>query len=113
LGEWFVSCFWPAYPKKEAKADALAAIRKLNPDADLRVEILKGVTRAIVTEQWRKEGGKYIPYPATFINKRRWEDGGIDTSLFAPVSDLQGGLDDIYEANLARITASRRARGLE
>ena len=23
---------------------------------------------------WKKEGGKYIPYPATWLNNRRWED---------------------------------------
>jgi len=26
------------------------------------------------TEVWTKEGGKFIPHPATWINGRRWED---------------------------------------
>ena len=26
------------------------------------------------TDQWNKEGGKYIPYPAKWLKERRWED---------------------------------------
>jgi hypothetical protein len=26
------------------------------------------------TEQWQKEDGKYIPYPAKWLNEKRWED---------------------------------------
>jgi hypothetical protein len=36
--------------------------------------MLAGVERWKQTEQWQKEGGQFIPYPATFLNQRRWED---------------------------------------
>ncbi len=26
------------------------------------------------TDQWQKEGGQYIPNPATWLNQNRWED---------------------------------------
>ncbi len=64
--------FWKAYPRQVAKQDALKAWRKIKPD-ELSV-ILKGVEAWKRDEQWAKDGGKYIPYPATFLNGRRWED---------------------------------------
>ncbi len=27
-----------------------------------------------VTEQWQREGGRYIPNPATWLNRGRWDD---------------------------------------
>ena len=26
------------------------------------------------TEQWKRDGGQYIPHPATWLNQMRWED---------------------------------------
>lgn len=26
------------------------------------------------TEQWKKDNGKYVPYPATWLNQERWTD---------------------------------------
>lgn len=25
-------------------------------------------------DQWRKDNGQFIPYPATWLNQERWED---------------------------------------
>ena len=33
------------------------------------------------SHDWQKEGGRYIPYPATWLNQGRWEDEvGIDAA---------------------------------
>ena len=37
-------------------------------------EIMAAVEMAKESADWKKEGGKYIPYPATWLNNRRWED---------------------------------------
>jgi len=66
--------FWGAYPKKVAKVDARKAWAKLHPDADLAERIIAGVESYAATEQWQREGRRYVPNPATFLNKRRWED---------------------------------------
>lgn len=66
--------FWNAYPKKVAKQKAYRAFCKLSPDAETAGRMVLDVERRKRTEQWRKEGGQYIPYPATYINDRRWED---------------------------------------
>jgi hypothetical protein len=70
--------FWKAYPRKIAKPDALQAWRRLLPDADLTQKILAAVERARSTEQWLRDDGRFIPHPATWLNKRRFEDEVID-----------------------------------
>jgi hypothetical protein len=66
--------FWASYPRKESKAKAMAAWRKLRPDESLRSAISAGLATAKASEQWQKDGGKFIPHPTTWINGRRWED---------------------------------------
>ena len=66
--------FWSAYPKKKAKEAAKKAWIKLKPDESLGKEIIQAVTESAKTKDWLKENGKYIPYPATYLNGKRWED---------------------------------------
>lgn len=70
--------FWSAYPKKRAKPEALKAWLKLNPDDDLVADILRLLAGQIDSEEWIRERGKFIPYPATWINGRRWEDEAME-----------------------------------
>jgi len=66
--------FWAAYPKKTAKQQALKAWQKLKPDKALIDVVLSSLERQARSVQWTKENGQYIPYPATWLNGRRWED---------------------------------------
>ena len=66
--------FWSVYPRKEAKTDAIKAWNKLAPDNLLQAQILKAIQLQRESPQWQEGGGKYIPYPATWLNGRRWED---------------------------------------
>jgi hypothetical protein len=80
FGEAFTS-WWEAYPRKENKKDAVAAWNRLTPTSELAEKVLRAL--AAQKEQWRAEARerRYIPYPATWLNKRRWEDdlfGGED-----------------------------------
>lgn len=68
------SVFWEAYPKKVSKPDAMKAWKKLKPNAKLMQAIMEGLSRWKQSDQWNREAGQYIPYPATWLNKRRWED---------------------------------------
>jgi hypothetical protein len=64
--------FWQAYPKKIAKQSALKAFNKIS-DLEVTLEkILEGVERWKASDQWQDL--KFIPYPASFLNDRRWED---------------------------------------
>lgn len=63
--------FWQAYPRKTAKGAALKAWRKHKPPVDRVLEALRWQTRS---DEWAKDGGEFIPYPATYLNALRWED---------------------------------------
>ena len=81
--------FWAAYPKKTGKGEARKAWEKIKPRAALLEQMLNAITWQSQSEQWRKDGGQYIPMPATWLNQQRWEDEGIKlpkkTSKYANV----------------------------
>lgn len=66
--------FWLSYPCKKAKAEALKAWKKLKPDDQAIEGILAGLERDKRSDQWLRDGGQFIPHPATWLNGRRWED---------------------------------------
>jgi hypothetical protein len=66
--------FWAAYPRKKSKAAAERAWAKIRPGEELQAEILAALEQAKQSRDWQKEGGQYIPYPATWLNARGWED---------------------------------------
>lgn len=66
--------FWQAYPKKKSKGQAERAWSKLRPDAPLIAAILRAIETARSSLAWRRDAGQYIPYPATWLNARGWED---------------------------------------
>lgn len=67
--------FWVSYPRKKNKGDAEKAWRVVRPDAALLSRILGAVEVAKRSDDWRKESGKYIPYPASWLRAKGWEDG--------------------------------------
>ena len=74
--------FWAVYPKKIGKGAAFASWKKMGCANGLVERICLQVQAASKTEQWQREGGKFIPLPATWLNQSRWED---DYSQATPV----------------------------
>lgn len=66
--------FWKTYPKKKAKGDSEKVWTKLKPSKELQEKIINKVQELKMTEDWLKESGKYIPFPATWLNRKGWED---------------------------------------
>jgi hypothetical protein len=66
--------FWAAYPRKVGKLDAQKAWLKIAPDAALVEALLSAVAAQARAEQWRRDGGRFVPHPATWLNGRHWED---------------------------------------
>jgi len=66
--------FWEAYPKKRSKGQAEKAFKKLKPDDSLLKTILDKIELLKLTDDWKKDKGQFIPYPATWLNAKGWED---------------------------------------
>ena len=32
----------------------------------------------IISKEWQRDSGQYIPYPTSWLNQRRWEDDGVE-----------------------------------
>lgn len=81
--------FWKAYPKKVGKGAAEKSFMKYKVDDALLETMLKAIEAAKRSEQWQRDGGQYIPNPATWLNQRRWEDElpAHTTPVHRPVMD--------------------------
>ena len=69
--------FWSFYPKKQGKKKAFESWQKLSPNHELTQSILKAVSLQSQSEQWKKDGGQFVPMPATWLNQERWNDEPI------------------------------------
>ena len=63
--------FWKAYPKKKNKIDAKKAFTKVKVPLQT---LLDAIDRQKRSAQWQKNGGQFIPYPATWLNRGAWDD---------------------------------------
>lgn len=66
--------FWNVYPKKIGKGAAEKSFKKYKPDEVLLSAMLKAVDTQKRSKDWQKEGGQFVPNPATWLNQKRWED---------------------------------------
>jgi len=79
VDEWFETVFWERYPRKKGKDVALRIVKRvlkgLSPEkqADLGDAIMAGL-EADIDGEWRGRDMDKIPYPATWLNQRRWTD---------------------------------------
>lgn len=82
--------FWKEYPKKKAKGEAEKAFAKVGVDVSV---LLKAIEWQKRQHDWTKENGQYIPYPATWLNERRWEDEPSQTALPGMSPSAQAAAD--------------------
>ena len=67
--------FWSAYPKKVGKDAGRKAFEKRNVDDELLKVMLDAIAVQSKSSSWTKDGGQFIPNPATWLNDGRWQDG--------------------------------------
>lgn len=92
--------FWEQYPRKVKKQQAREAFEKVSVSLDV---LLGALSRQKETSQWQEDGGRYVPYPAAWLQGRRWEDeisqqgtvipkgcGPMKRSEFNDISKLMG-----------------------
>lgn len=96
--------FWSSYPKKVGKGAAEKAFRKLK--ASVYPLLIPAIERQRRTAQWQKDGGQYIPNPATWLNQERWRDEGTDAPAGRPgyrVQEHGAELTDLQKEAVARL----------
>lgn len=84
VGKEGFALFWQQYPKKKSKGDAEKAWLKINPTKELLEKMLAQITAQKQSADWQKNGGQYIPYPASWLNSRGWEDDVEITPAIQP-----------------------------
>ena len=89
--------FWRMYPLKKSKQAAIRAWDSLHPDDRLLAVMGHALQRQLASPEWqrkiREEDGQGIPYPASWINGRRWEDEAKPDRAAMPAPDVRGGGD--------------------
>lgn len=63
--------FYQAYPRKVGKDKAREAWIKKKPPFDM---VMQALQWQIQSNDWKRESGKYIPHPTTYLNQGRWQD---------------------------------------
>lgn len=66
--------FWKLYPNKVAKPKALASFSKQCKGEESFLRIMHGLSQHILSEQFVKDDGKFIPHPTTWLNQERYND---------------------------------------
>lgn len=84
--------FWSAYPKKQAKQDAAKAFRSAKLKPEQLQTVLQDITSRKSSAEWLKDGGKFIPLPATYIRGKRWEDEQVTTAIHVDERKLKPGM---------------------
>lgn len=69
--------FWSAYPRKVGKGAAMKLWSRLKVNGHLP-KVLAAIEAQKRSEQWKRDCGQFIPYPATWLGQGRWDDD-VDT----------------------------------
>lgn len=78
--------FWKVYPRHLNRQDAIKAWKALKPSKEVLEAILKDIPKKMGDNGlWSKRDKDKIPYPATYLRGRQWEDEDDDSEQ--PKSD--------------------------
>jgi len=66
--------FWKLYPRRVAKGDARKAWKQTEGIRPPLPELLNAIRQQMRSDQWRKNDGQFVCYPATWLRGERWSD---------------------------------------
>lgn len=92
--------FWAAYPRKVGKGAAKKAFAKVKAPL---ATLLSALAEQKKSDMWTKDGGQFIPHPATWLNQERWEDA-VTIEIEKP-PDIHGSPAQTDEERRAAILA--------
>jgi uncharacterized protein YdaU (DUF1376 family) len=85
--------FWKMYPAKKGKPPAQRAWAKAAKSPEIIQQIMQGLANHLTCRQWTKDGGEFIPNPASWLNQERWNDevshGPANTERSHPLSAVE------------------------
>lgn len=89
--------FYTNYPKKRSKELVLKWFLKNKPNKTLFETIMEKLKVYKKTRQWQEENGKYIPYPSTWLNQKRWEDEIAKGDIVKSAEEKMAELEELYK----------------
>jgi hypothetical protein len=111
--------FYAAYPRKVDPEEAAKAFAKVNPDRDLLTVMLRAIEAQGLAQRCAAGEGRFVAYPATWLNKKRWSlqgegtepSGGTGIDRNPKPAWLDGtGFADVFEAENAGCGAGNAAK---
>lgn len=95
-----IEVFWSAYPKKRNRVDTEHAFSEVKAWLFLP-DILKAIEWQKKDEAWTRQGGQYIPMPASYLRDMRWLDQPT-----AKAKTLEEKLNDVHHARVRAICSA-------
>lgn len=85
----FIANFWADYPRKVDEQLSRKAWAELAPGVDLQRKIADSVKAWAQQDEWKREGGRFVPKPHRWLARKRWTDvpGRADAPL--PVDEAE------------------------
>ena len=96
--------FWTVYPRKVGRGAAEKVFERINPDKQTFDRMIQAIDQQRCSAQWQRDGGQYIPTPATWLTQRRWED---DLTAVQAQSDAGYSFDIAAAERLMEANARR------
>lgn len=97
----FTQDFWPKYPRKEAKKDAMSAWIDLDPNESLVLDIVQALEwQGHLWLHVEKRQTNHIPLPASYIRAERWTDerpASLKSFKVKQLAQQQTAVDEQYE----------------
>jgi hypothetical protein len=108
--------FWAAYPnpaqhRRRVDKDTCIKLWKVNGLEDQADQIVAAVEAAKKTEQWRDQGGKFIPDSTRFLRRNLWEAFADTTkpTVYQPKTYKAPWAEDPVVAKAMALPADQRA----
>ena len=85
--------FWNAYPKRKSKQPTMLAWAQNNPSRPSTPELLAIIEKQKTWEDWKKDNGRFIPYPENYLLQARWTDEDYSNVPKSDESTGSGAID--------------------
>ena len=101
--------FWSCYPRKSNERQTKVEFSSIIITRRNWLDLMAGLEAWASSDEWRRDGGRWIPYPANFLRSEKWRDRPIDPATIPPPPTApKSKRDETIEERVARIAASQK-----